>query len=298
MADAFDGLERGSFDGIEFPLSSYKIKGALRKHIHEFPHVGGGDPEKLGRKLYVFQLQIPAYTDIINYPDLWPNGLAALRSKWEKQETRNLVVPTLPGSVPAFAIDWEQDMDAKIRSGESVSVTYLEDRSADFVETKTIVYTRNSVEAANEEFALANRDIEPRPSLFDEIQEGANEVLALRDEANLYGSLVEAKIAGVIALIGEADSTLAQLQDPTNHAAFRAMLALWESLQKLAENVGLKEEELRTFVLPVEMATSEISLRLYRENDRATEIMQLNGIVDPFAVPAGTSIRYYADQEA
>lgn len=294
MAAAFDQLERARFDTIEFPLESSKITGALRKHVHEFPHVGGGDPEKLGRKLYLFNLTIPAYADLLAYPDLWPNGLAALRSKWERQETWDLVLPTLPGSVPAFAINWTQEMAAKNRSGEKVTVTFLEDRSADFVESDSIEFTRNSVEAANSAFEVSTRDFDPRPNIFDQIQDGANQVLAIRDQFNLYGALVEAKIFGVIALINEADATLDQFQDPFNHGAVSAMRDLWESLLKLAENVGVKENELRTFVVPRVMTATEISLRLYQSNDRANDIMQLNGLADPYSVIAGTSIRYYA----
>ena len=53
---AFDELQPTSFNDIAFAISSLTITGGLRKHTHEYPHANGGDQEKLGRLLYVFEM--------------------------------------------------------------------------------------------------------------------------------------------------------------------------------------------------------------------------------------------------
>jgi len=56
MPNAFENLRKTAFDGIEFPIESIKVKGGLRFHVHEYPHVPGGDAEKLGRRLYEIEI--------------------------------------------------------------------------------------------------------------------------------------------------------------------------------------------------------------------------------------------------
>ena len=58
MPAPFDLLKAMSFNGVAFPYKSYRVKGAFRKHIHEFPHIAGGAPEKLGRSLYEVSVSV------------------------------------------------------------------------------------------------------------------------------------------------------------------------------------------------------------------------------------------------
>ena len=127
---AFDTLQRASFQGIEFPITSMTLKGGIRDHIHEYPHAAGGAPEKLGRKLYEVSMQANFQSTFRAYPRLWPSALSKLRKIFEQQTTGDLVIPTI-GTIQAYARNWTQQMEAKIRSGETATFEFVEDQGSE-----------------------------------------------------------------------------------------------------------------------------------------------------------------------
>lgn len=292
----FEGLERASFDEIVFPVKSVRIRGQLRDHVHVYPHSPGGAPEKMGRQLYTIDMQAMFLGNLPGYENLWPASLAALRNRFEGELTAQLSIPTL-GRIDAYAVSWEQSTEARNRSGEMVSLTFREDASNQFLQRALLKVDQGAIDATLANFEVTVRDFDPRPSIFDEITDAVNSVIAFRDQFELFGNLVESKIRFAIALIREADRTVDLLQDPVNHEAVDALHELWLSSVELAENSAGLDRELREFVVVFDMSVSEISQRIYGTTERATDIMQLNALVDPFAVPAGTTIRYYEQED-
>ena len=292
----FEGLERASFDEIVFPVKSVRIKGALRDHVHVYPHSPGGAPEKMGRALYEIEMQAMFLGNLPAYENLWPASLSALRNRWEGELTADLSIPTL-GRIRAYAVSWQQSTEAINRSGEMVQLVFREDASDQFLQQALLKVDQGAIDSALSNFEVTVREFDPQPDIFGQITDAVNDVLAFRDQFELFGNLVESKIRFAIALIKEADRTVDLLQDPVNHEEVSALHELWLASVELAENAAGLDRELREFIVVFDMSVSEISQRIYGSTDRATDIMQLNGLEDPFAVPAGTKIRYYEQED-
>ena len=125
----FDSYPQASFSGITFPVESSRIKGGIRDHIHEYPHSPGGSPEKLGRMLYEFTVQVHFDARFTNYPGLYPQSLNQLTTLFEAQTTADFRLPQMPASVSCYCRAWTREMTNRIRSGERVELVFMEDQS-------------------------------------------------------------------------------------------------------------------------------------------------------------------------
>lgn len=294
----FDKLQPCSFDGIKFPIQEIQVRGGLRTHTHEYPHAPGGALEKLGRKLYTFHIKASFQNTFAKYPGLWSQALPTLRNLWESETTGDLVLPNL-GTVRAVCTNWTQTMQAHIRSGELVDLEFEEDQSQAYLVNALFVVSTQTVDTAAktytaESLRLQLVDPDHHSSLFDAITDSVNSVLAFVDTAQSYGNLLAAKIEAATTLIQQADQRLAVLNDPVNHELLEAMLDLWDSLNKLNDDIQKTNGRLLTYAVQRPMSVLELSQALYNgDGTRAVELMQLNPLDDPFLVPIGTQLRYY-----
>lgn len=286
-----------SFDGDNFPYSLISIKGGMRHHVHEYPHSPGGDVEKMGRKLYVFRFRIPFH----NLPGskleqqfqgLFPDRLKIFISKFDRQASGLLMVPSI-GSMKCVATDWDGTADmADALSGETWNFEFIED-----VDQAGILGTVPSlgVHAMADAMAALQKvaTIAQIPSAFDELQDAVNSLLALAGEADLYSRLVAGKIEGIANLCGTLDREIKELQDPLNWPVVEALKDVWANAVDLAENIpGVQGGQLSTYRVPTLMSVGQIAQALYGSADRGTDIMQINPIDDPFAIKAGTELKY------
>jgi prophage DNA circulation protein len=301
---AFDKLQRASFDGVAFPVEEVDVEGTLRDHVHEYPHTPGGAPEKEGRRLYVVRM-VASFLDIWReYPGLWPDGLARVRGKYEAETTGDLLIPTI-GTIPAYITNIKQRMSARLRSGEKVELTFREDQSNQFLADALMVETTSSFAgralALKTEVDLAIAagvpDVELNApggfDLFGAIHDAVNAVLAIRDQADLYGHVLEGKIEWLIGLCEEADRMIAFLQNPLSHRIGDALRSLWDAAHATLGDTQERRSPLRTFTVPVTMAVGDVSRAIYGDGTRAVELLSLNPIDDAFRVPAGTAIKFY-----
>ncbi len=291
---AFDQLKRASFASIAYPVRRVRINGGIREHIHEYPHVAGGGPEKLGRKLYDVSMDAMFLQGLIDpaWQNLWPQGLAALRRLWEEQTTADLHIPTI-GTIKAYAYNWDIDMDARIRSGEMVEIKFREDLSSALLVQQAITVSPSALVDKMAAFQLVANDIEPTPSIFDAIQDMGNAILAFGDQIELAGNLFEAKILGLVQLLRQADAQVTSLNEAQNARVLDALHELWLAAQQLHDDVQKKGAEIRKYVVPVLSTITDVARAIYGDNLRAADILQLNAIEDPFAIAAGTVLRYY-----
>lgn len=290
-----DTLRRLSFAGIEIPYQSLSVHGGLRDHVHEYPHQAGGANEKLGRKLYEIRITADFEARLSNpaYADLHAR-LGRLRSIFEAQTTSDLVLPTI-GSIKAYAIDWSQVSEAKNRSGERGEIVFREDLAAAFLTASILQEDTTRLADATSDWTVQSA-IPNKPSIFDAITAAANSVLAVKDQIDLFGELVEAKILGLVALLSEADKDVRELNDPQNYRITEAMLALWQSATQLNQDLSERGVQLQQFVVPVTMDVSRISAAVFGgDSSRGADLMGLNPFPDPFAVIAGTIVRFYAN---
>ena len=292
---AFDSLQRASFGNVSFPVESCHVKSTLRRHLHEYPPAAGAAVEKMGRTPYTIEMLGNFQATFKGYPKLWPEGLAILRNAFENSRTMDLVIPTV-GTIKAYLTEWDQNAEAKIRSGEKCVLKFEEEFENQFIKSKLAQISASNIAAANTKFESLYSQNKPVPSLFTQITDMANKVLAIKDQADLQQSLIESKIAALTALLNEADRQVEELQNPDNSKLLAAMLDLWSSVVDISQNLASTIIPPRLYRVPQTMNTSEISAAVYNgDGSRGGELLALNVIEDPFAIKAGTLIRYSLD---
>lgn len=288
-------LKKASFMGYPFPVTSVSVQGSIRDHIHEYPHADGGAPEKLGRRVYIIKMSALFFTNGKEYPHLWPTTLNYLRTYWEKSTTGPLVIPTI-GTIQAYCRTWTTEQTSKVLSGETADLEFVEDQgSAQLVEslisaTPTFVEQFGKYNAA---MLLAEFGKEADISIFDAVANAVNGVLAFGDSVEAAGNLISAKLLNIADLCSLADKTLTA-QNPMNHPIMEALKQIWDTANNANSTFFKSQADMRTYVTPSgPLPIGSISSAIYSgDSSRGVELMQLNAIEDPFAIPAGTKIKY------
>jgi hypothetical protein len=293
---AFDSIQRASFNGIQFPCKALSIKGKYRHAEHEYLRVPGAVIEKFERAVYMIEMTAPFDTNIKGYGNLWPNGVAAMRKLFETGTTAALVIPTV-GTIPAFQPEWDQNLDlAKVRSGETIKLSFKEDQTARFLQLALVQTQQQSLGTSLNNLAGIRASLNPPKndiSIFDAIQNAANGILAIKDQSDLYGGRLAAQLGMFTALLNEADKQLDSLKDPANHQALDAFLELWNTAVKMTTNLAESPRGPRRYVTPRGMSVNDVASAVYGNSERAADILIANDFADPFAIPAGTSIIYF-----
>jgi prophage DNA circulation protein len=296
----FDKLKPMSFAGIKFPYKEYSVKGAYRKHVHEYPHVAGGAPEKLGRTLYEVTVSVDFRADLQSaaakskkYTQLITD-LGVLRTLWENGDTAELHIPHI-GTVKMFADGWNEKVKNTDRSNVATDITFLEDQESAFLVLEALqVKTSDFNDAA---FALQGMP-KSEESLWSKINNAITSVLSIRDQAQLYGSLFAAKIEGLTSLLRQADETLDELNDPGNNDLLQALHRLWAATLSLKNDLQEQDDYLREYTVPVAMTVGQAAAAIYGDSSRGGELMQLNVLADPLNLQPGSSLRYYVQSAA
>lgn len=293
-----DLLDPLTFSGIRYPYSMLSIKGGLRDHIHEYPHVAGGAPEKLGRRLYEISATLLMESTLITPTylnrQLWPRDYNGLRALFEDQVTAELNIPGI-GKIQAYIRTMDTDLRPTVsRSGVTCEVTWIEDQAEVFGEAVQTTFAGFGDSLQNWKIVIEDLP-DPKPDIFDAISDAANGILAFADQFELYGNLLEAKIRGLTALVREADDRLDYLNDPANNEVLEAMLELWGATNKLNEDLQQTGAKLTEYTVPIEMTVGDVAADLYGDSGRGTDIMSLNALENPLAIPGGTVLRVYRD---
>jgi hypothetical protein len=293
---AFDSAQRASFKGIQFPCKAVGIKGRFRHAEHEYLRVPGAVIEKFERAVYSIELTAAFDTNIRGFGNLWPQGVTALRKLFESGETAALVIPTI-GTIPAFQPEWDQNIDlAKVRSGETIKLSFKEDQTQRFVQLALVQTQQQSLATSLTNLSAIRASLNPPKNdvnIFDAIQNAANSILAIKDQSDLYGGRLAAQLGMFTALLNEADKQLESLKDPANYQALDAFLALWDAAVKMTTNLAESPRGPRRYVTPRIMSVNDVASAVYGSSERAAEILLANDFADPFAIPAGTSIIYF-----
>ncbi len=294
-AAEFDKLKPMSFAGINFPYKEYSVKGAYRKHIHEYPHVAGGAPEKLGRSLYEVTDSVDCRAGLASKKyDQLITDLGVLRTLWENGDTAELHIPHI-GTVKMFADDWTERVKGTDRSNVAGEIKFVEDQESAFLVLETIqIKTSDFNDAA---YTLQGMP-KSEQSLWSKINNAITSVLAVKDQAELYGSLFVAKIDGLASLLELADKTLDELNDPSNIELLNALHRLWDAALSIKNDIQGQDDYLREFTVPLPMTVGQAAGAIYGDSSRGGELMQLNVLSDPLNLPAGTVLRYYVQDAA
>lgn len=292
-----------TFDGLPIPFKKLTIKGGLREHTHEFPHADGGKVEKLGRKLYTFNVNAIFLDEARGFTNLL-NTVADLRNKWEFGRTGELVIPNI-GTILAVATNWTETLDAKMRSGEEVEIEFLEDE--EFL-LKDVVSEAGYYDLVAADVALQlevaklppavdtgaapniGGNVQQTPDLFAALADAVDAVAGFADQVELAGNQLEARVRKVQSLCERIDRSLDILNKPVNHRLLDAFQGVWEASVKLGANIVKATTGTILYKTPAPMSVSQVSVAVYGKTDRASEILRCNAIEDAFNIPAGTTL--------
>ena len=312
MSRVFKVHAKAGFFGRVFPVTECVVAGGARHHVHEYPHTPGGDTEPLGRKLYTirfkaFFLDVPGSLLNREYPDLYPTTLQILRTAFEEEKVADLLIPTI-GTIKARCVNWSQVMSSANLSGETMDLEFLEEYESPYLDNSGSVDINLDVGAANDALQLAvatklaeldegdlavpSPAVERATSLFQAINDAVGAVLAIRDTVDIAARLIEAKILKVADLCREVDRTLGTLQGADFVRIMQANRDLWQSVNETLENVTQKPSAIQFYETPKLMGINEVAVVLARYDVKATDLLNLNGFEDAFAIPPGTRVKY------
>ena len=296
----WDTFPKASFGAIKFPVESSTIEGGLRDHVHEYPHTPGGAPEKLGRKLYTFKVNAVFDTNFDNYPGNYPQDLDTLLGNFEQQATQDLRLPQMATAVPCYAFQWTREQSAKVRSGERVSITFREDQSSLFLFADIVNQGTGSIEFANNNTNATLAEIQAQlaippatMNLFDALSAAVGQVLAIKDQALLYDARFGAMVAQVQNLCGQIESSVGVMQTIAAYPLLEALYQTWAAAQKLSQDLLSQGAVLQTWTNPITQDVGKISIQLYGDTSRVSDLLSLNPFTDSARVLAGTPVNYY-----
>lgn len=299
-----DSLPPASFDGIAFPFTSRNAKLVARHHVHEFNRMNGGAVEKLGRKVYEFSFEALFHEGNPRYPGLYPDSLRQLRERAERLDTASLVIPEI-GTIRAMISELSQTRRGKSSSGEEVSIHFIEDDLEPFRKA-TLPASRDSFAEASAAYIAKVKEVKdtteykieiekekPKKSFFDSLDDAIGAINAISDQAELLGNQFASKLDKVAALCKAIHNTVSFLKNPVFHALAESIRGLWDATRKLKEDLHKSGRKLVPYVVPAVLSVGTIAGNLYGDASRGGEILSLNAIPDPYAIPAGTRLQVY-----
>lgn len=293
-----DDLKRLSINGVILPYKEIEIRGGIRHHEHEYPHVPGGLAEKLGRKLYEVRIDLAIDEEISKQPYYSEANIITrlnvlMKDTFEAQLSVPVYLPNI-GEIPLmFATDWTRNLSVTVRSGEKASISLKEDNDAAELIAKTLKVAPPATLSKQLGDLEAVSPV-PMPGLLEQLRDSVNQILAFRDQAQMWAGFVAAKIEGLQALFEEIDSTLDLLKDPEQWMLLEALRNLWGAVKDLGQEVGIGNE-LGKYITPRDMSVQEISIAIYGDGSKSIDLLNLNALEDPYLVPAGTTIQYFKD---
>jgi prophage DNA circulation protein len=299
-----DAQPATGFGEYTFPCSYHKLLGEQRDHIHEYPHRDAGAPEKLGRKLYTVQVRGLFYSNLEQFPSLYPFIIDNLQRMFEAGTTATLIHPSV-GSIPAYIKRWDRERNPKDRAGEFVDITFQEDQQEQFLQGDISQLARNAtLEAGVQELAQQLKAVQaqntlllsrPTLTLFAGVQTLANEITGIADTAQMYGNLVQAKAQQLCNICNQLDTAL-ELQEARAYELVEALHNLWAQGNLLVIDTQAKRTQTQTYTVETSMPMTAISARLYNgDASHADDLFALNATIipDKMRVRAGIKISYY-----
>jgi hypothetical protein len=285
--------------GVTVPCRKVRVKGAMRVHEHVYPHSPGAGIEILGRDLYKIEITPIFDANLLppKYKGLWPAGLKRIREEMEKGTRKDISIPTV-GVIPAVAVNWDQEFDAsKCLSGEEVSWNFIEDSenlrlSSQSLKIGASLSTANDVLKAE----LAKLPLK-KTSLWDTLMQAVDFVLSIRDQFELYSKLLESKLLSILQMLKQLDEMADELKDPSSWPLVEALHNVWSAASEFYQDQKQLGIITKRYTTKIEMSCMQLSTVLFGDATRSSELLQLNGFDDPFAIPANTTVKYYQIEE-
>jgi hypothetical protein len=301
---AYFGNGPGTAGRIYFPVIASRIEGGLRDHLHKYPHSPGSSPEKLGRESYLFHVtaQFDTSYEDVGYPGIYPDQLSALIVAFENGTTGPFRLPQMNVEVDCYARKWTREMSNKVRSGETVEFTMVEDQSDAFV-AANLIANFNDVDSAAASMnsnasvlAYLSSATTPFTNLFTALNEALSQFAALQDTVGLYDQVANATAAQIVNSCQQLDDMLGWNANQPDVTAdvMEQLRTVWISALQYQQDQLAQNIVLQTYVVPATMDIATLAGLIYDgDTTRAQDLLSLNDIPDPMQVPAAFIISYY-----
>lgn len=295
----FDTLKPFSFSGIRFPYKTYTIHGAVRTHVHDYPHSDLSAIEKLGRSLYEVTV-VADFESGLDHPKYYKqlsDLTFGLHGLFETSTSAPLHVPHI-GTFRAVATEWKETAVNTNRSGITAEFKFVED-----LENAYLVFDPNkasivSFQSQARDFQIAAQRLPDNSSIWSLIDDLSIKIFGIIDQAQLYSSLFATKIESFTQLLAQTDRTVKSLGDPEFWEVREALDRFRSAALDIRQDLARRDRFLREFNVVFTMSVGQIADAIYGDFTRGGEIMQLNILPDPLQVAAGTVIRYYQPEAA
>ena len=291
---------------IYFPVESSRIEGGIRDHLHKYPHSQGSSPEKLGRESYIFHVTSKFDTSFasVGYPGLYPAGLSNLITAFENQTTGAFRLPQMGAEVNAYARKWTREMTNRVRSGETVEFTMVEDQTTAFVATNLFSNTASigsSADAMNSNAAVLtylSTATTKFTNIFTALNSAVTQFLAVKDTVGLYDQVVAATAAQISNKCKQLDDMLGWQGGQADIVAsvIEQLHAVWAAAQQYQQDQLSQGVVLATWIVPTTMDVTTLSASIYQgDTTHAEDLLSLNAFPDAQVIPAGYAVSYYAN---
>lgn len=326
---AFQDLAKAGFDGINFPVTSYEVVGGIRDHIHSYPHSPGGAVEKLGRELYRIRMSAIFDQRVTGYGDnLWPGDKSDLFDRFEQEVTSALMIPTI-GEIQAYCKSWTERAQSTRQSGVEVEMEFVEDQSQAFLVNGLVQVTSSTLKSAGEEFdaqfqplldggtvsATAPTRIVPPPAgttprattfagaytqlrqtdvaALTKIRQAYQTAITVIEKPSRFADQVLRAAESLITLCQQNYDRIRVLKNPIMWERAYAYKRVWGAAVKLRDDLNRQSPRILIYVAPLNTSIGAVSRSIYGDSSYASQIMQLNAIPNPLAIPKGAQLRYY-----
>ena len=294
----------GQAGRIIFPVESSRIEGGQRDHLHKYPHSPGASPEKLGRESYLFHVTSKFDTSYasVGYPGLYPDGMSALIAAFENGTTGAFRLPQMNTEVDCYARKWTREMSNRVRSGETVEFTMVEDQTDAFVAANLFVNyadvasaadTLNQSAAVNAYLVNANTKF---TNLFTALNTAVTSFLALKDTAGLYDQAVTAFAATIVNKCQQLDAMLGVQAGPADQlaAVMEQLHVVWAAAQQYQLDQSAQGVTLSQWRVPTTTDVTTLAASIYNgDTTKSEDLLSLNSFPDPLQIPAGFLVNFY-----
>jgi prophage DNA circulation protein len=289
---------------IYFPVESSRIEGGIRDHLHKYPHSPGSSPEKLGRESYLFHVTSKfdtSYTTV-GYPGLYPTALNNLISAFENQATGAFRLPQMGAEVQCYARKWTREMSNKVRSGETVEFTMVEDQTTSFVAANIVdpaISVASSAAAMNANAAVQSylsTATTKFTNLFTAMNSAVTQFLAVKDTVGLYDQVINATAAQISNQCEQLDDMLGWQggQADVVYQVMEQLHVVWAAALQYQQDQTSQGVVLQQWTVAATTDIATLSASIYNgDTTRASDLLSLNVFPDPMMIPAGFTVEYY-----
>ncbi|MFA9269428.1 MAG: DNA circularization N-terminal domain-containing protein [Baekduiaceae bacterium] len=277
-----------AYEGVPFPALETTLAAGHDSAKHAGYRQRGADVETTGAKAKVIKVKVPLYNGLRWPEPLFPQTYERLVRALDTIPEGQLTHPTR-GVLTVHVDEWTESFEGRTKDGCTLEITFTEQRGLatllDFNVTASpadvAIAEAGAVEAAAAELGLIDRFL----GFVDD-------VTALMDELAAADAAMTSAILTADALVRRCEEDIADPAFATSQY-FPLRSALGATTAAVAARVAERSgDRPGTFRLPVAMSIAEVAAHpsVYGDASRMGELLEVNMLLDPSEIPAGTTI--------